>query len=145
MSAILQESYLLTPDLPLARRFLTILDESAESFTFQTFDDNKARSDKRLARVFHGTLGQHAATLTALNRQGAGIFVTINQTDGRGRKIENIVRVRAVFEDQDQPYTPRPAYAFDPHLEIESSPGKWQRYWLTDTFGYYPDSCNFVR
>lgn len=130
MSAILQNSYSLLPDLTQARRFLTLLDESAESFTFQTFDDNKARADKRLARVLHGTLGQHAATLALLNRQGAGVFVTVNETDGHGRKIENIVRIRAVWQEADRADVP--PLPLEPHIIVETSPGKYHRYVFTD-------------
>jgi hypothetical protein len=36
-----------------AERFLAALDPHATRWTFQTFDDNKKRNDKKLARVFH--------------------------------------------------------------------------------------------
>ena len=41
--------------------------------------------------------------MLALNtpQQGAGVFVTINETDLQGRKVENIVRTRALFADAD--------------------------------------------
>jgi hypothetical protein len=39
--------------------------------------------------------------LSHLNEQGAGIFVTVNETDGKGRKRENITRVRAVWQEDD--------------------------------------------
>lgn len=125
-----------TPDHPRrdeAARFLKSLDPRATSFTFQTFDDNKERKDARLVHVLHGTLEQHWDRLVALNRQGAGIFVTINQTDGRGRCAENIVRVRAVFTDLDgAPLEPVLRIKFLPHMVIETSPGRWHAYWLVD-------------
>ena len=64
--------------------------------------------------------------------QGAGVYVTINKTDGNGRKVENITRPRAVFEEQDTPNKPPATYPLEPHIEVESSPGKFHRYWLAD-------------
>jgi hypothetical protein len=70
--------------------------------TFQTFDDVEARKDDELARVRHGTLDEHRAWLDRMNAKRAGVFLTINETDLRGRKGENVTRVRAVFFDDDQ-------------------------------------------
>src|SRR5262249_48442467 len=75
----------LKPDRDEAERFLAALDPSTDRFTFQTFDDNKERKDKSLARVLHGTLAQHFKTLVKLNERGAGIFVCVNVTDFKGR------------------------------------------------------------
>jgi hypothetical protein len=36
-----------------------------------------------------------------LNAGGAGVYVTVNQTNGKGRKATDIVRVRALFVDLD--------------------------------------------
>ena len=120
----------LPPDRDQAERFLRLLDEDAERFTFQTFDDSKDRKDHRLVRVLHGTLAEHWQELCRLNEAGAGIFVTVQETDLRGRKKENIVRVRAIFQEADRPGCPElPTPA---HIEVESSPGKFHRYILLD-------------
>ena len=37
-----------------ADRHLNTLDPQASFFTFQTFDDDPKRDDKRLAQIFHG-------------------------------------------------------------------------------------------
>jgi Primase C terminal 2 (PriCT-2)/RepB DNA-primase from phage plasmid len=118
-------------DLAEAERFLKMLDPEATFFTFQTFDDNGDRDDQKLLSILHGTLAQHADTLTRLNSKGAGIFVTINETDRRGRKAENIIRIRAVFADLDgAPLAPVTASRLQPHIIVESSPGHWHAYWL---------------
>ena len=83
------------------KRFLCALDADSGQFTFQTFDDNSDRNNKALARVLHGTFEQHVGTLRRLNARGAGVFVTVNETDGKGRTRGNIRRVRAVFVDLD--------------------------------------------
>ena len=54
-----------------------------------------------MERGFPGSLSERWDELVDLNRKGAGIFVTVNETDGLGRKNSNIIRVRAVFQDDD--------------------------------------------
>ena len=117
-----------------AVRFLTLLGGSPDAaFTFQTFDDNKKRRDRKLARVLHGTFDKQKDTLSRLNADGAGIFVTINETDGKGREEKNIVAVRALFVDLDgEPLEPATSWALMPHAVVESSPGKWHVYWLVN-------------
>jgi hypothetical protein len=113
-----------------ASRFLACLDPEATFFTFQTFDDDPKRKDRRLAQVLHGTLAEHAVELKRLNERGAGIFVTINETNGKGRKAENVVRVRAVFVDLDgSPLDPVLHNGHPPHIVTETSPGRWHVYW----------------
>ncbi len=121
------------PNLNEAERFLTYLDEGAEGFTFQTFDDSDQKRP-HLISVKHGTIEQHADALMELNRQGAGIFVTINQTTLNGRRTgDNIVAVRSVFVDLDgAPLSPVLASVDTPDLVIETSPSKWHCYWLAD-------------
>jgi hypothetical protein len=121
-----------TPDLAQAAAFLQLLDPDATSFTFQTFDDDSDRKDHRLLDVFHGTLADHADSLTDRQSRGAGVFITINATDGTGRKAENITRVRALWLDLDgAPIEPVREWE-TPHIEVESSSGKWHAYWLVN-------------
>jgi hypothetical protein len=123
-----------SPDLAEAKRFLNLLDPEAEGFTFQTFDDSPAKRQS-LARVAHGDLDSEARRLTAWSARGAGVFVTINETDGAGRKAENIIRVRAVFVDLDgAPLDPVLRGALEPHVVVESSPGRFHAYWLVADF-----------
>ena len=70
--------------------------------------------------MLHGTIGQLALELARLNDAGAGIFVMVNVGDGRGRKTENVIRVRAVFADFDG--TPLPEnWPLEPQLIVETS------------------------
>ena len=120
----------LSPDLEQARRFLTLLDEQAQRFTFQTFDDGKSGKDRALTRVFHGTLEQHAAELARLQRRGAGVFVTVNRTDLQGRRLANITGARVAFmEDDGAGVLPLPLL---PHITVETSPGHFHRYWSVE-------------
>ena len=117
-------------DCKKAEIYLTLLDEAADTFTFQTFNDNKDRQDRSLARILNGTLEEHYKTLVALNKKGAGIFVTVNRTDGKGRTTENITAVRALWQDADR--GDEPQLPIVPHIVVESSPGKYHRYILVD-------------
>lgn len=125
-------------DIDQAKRFLSTLDPTADcrsfidgttdGFTFQTFDDDKERKSKSLARIINGTLDDNFSTLTSLNASRAGVFVTINETDMLGRKISNLSRVRAVWvEDDDGLGIPLP---LEPHLVTETSPDKYHKLFL---------------
>jgi hypothetical protein len=86
-------------DKAMAVEFLSILDPGASKFTFQFFSD----TGNGPAEVFHGSLDEVWPKVEALNTpaRGMGAFVTPNETDGQGRRRENIVRVRALFADAD--------------------------------------------
>ena len=49
----------------------------------------------------HGPFDRVAAKLDTLQASGAGAFVTVNETDFKGREARNIVRIRALFLDLD--------------------------------------------
>ena len=115
-------------DLEAVAKFLDQL--GVKQPTFQSFGEGESKDDKRLARILDGTLEEHAEALSALNRRGAGIFVSLNQTDGRGRKKANIKRVRAIFLDLDgSPLDPLRQCALKPHIVVESSPSRFHVYW----------------
>jgi hypothetical protein len=115
----------LARDLGAAVAFLALLDPDATTWTFQTFDDSTAKRGE-LARVLHGTLAGVAESLARLNAQGAGVFVTVNRTDGNGRKAANVTGVRSLFVDEDAPLQ-RPV-ALDPSIVVQADRGK-HYYW----------------
>ena len=98
--------------------------------TIQTFDDRGA--NKRLIRVIHfdkltETMERH---LKNMNADGAGVYLCISETDGKGRCAVNVKKVRAVFADLDgAPLDPTLEY--HPSLIVESSPGRYHVYWFT--------------
>jgi hypothetical protein len=83
----------------LAERFLAHLDPTARRFTFQFFSDG---GDGH-AEIFHGSLDDVWPKVEALNtpERRIGVFVTVNETDFGGRRVENILRPRALFVDAD--------------------------------------------
>jgi len=53
------------------------------------------------ARHFSGRLSDNARFLSGKNLNGFGVFMTINEMDGKGRKQKNVVRVSALAVDVD--------------------------------------------
>jgi len=107
--------------------------------SFQTFDDKGI--NRSLIRQFHGTLTEHLNSLADLNKKGAGIFFTVNQTDLKGRTTQNVNKIRAVFIDLDGTSLPK-EFELKPHYILETSPRKYHCYWLVDdmpleTFSLY--------
>ena len=108
-----------------AKKFLDALcdsDAGNEVFTFQTFSDGK--KDRTLAKTWSDTFSREtAAEMERLNNAGAGIFVTVNKTDGKGRKNRNVTDVRELFVDLDgSSIEPVRAWCLKPHIIVESSP-----------------------
>lgn len=112
-----------------ARLFLTLLDEEAEIFCFQTFDDSPAKR-RELARTLHGSLEELWPTLMELNEKGAGVFVAINVLEPKKpRRNEHVTGIRAVFADFDSDAWQGARFLLPPLIEVESSPGKRHFYW----------------
>lgn len=118
-------------DFEEARLFMELLTGSPNTtVTFQTFHDKG--NNGRLAQIIHGSVSQCEGRLTTLNECGAGVFVTINETNGMGRTKNDIVSIRAVFMDCDTPEADPlrliEESGFDPDWIVESSPGKFHAY-----------------
>jgi len=135
-------------DITQASKFLSLLDEGEEEFTFQTFDDKEyslkifdkdeklvnekriKRGNKELADVRHGTIEKHFDWLSAKNKAGAGIFVMAQSGNGSGRNNESVDRIRCIFNENDNGLTK--ALPLDPQIVVESSPGKRHYYFLCE-------------
>jgi hypothetical protein len=113
-------------DVEMARRFLQLVDAN-DTFTFQTFHDRQkgTEEDRTLAHVIPGPAGKE---LLSLHDRGAGIYFTVNRTDGAGRKGKNITNIRAVWQEDDDGVAVN--FPIEPSLVVESSPGRFHRYWL---------------
>jgi hypothetical protein len=123
---MLEAARQIVPSYEQAERFFKMLDPKAKQFTFQTFDDDQTRDLGGLARKLHTTVRD--AQLLALYEHGAGVYVTVNETDGRGRCIANIVRVRGVWQEDDNGF--KDVFPLPPSLVVESSREHYHRYWL---------------
>lgn len=77
-----------------------------------------------------GTLNYCRKKLCRLNEQGYGIFLTVNETNGKGVKTEHVIGIRALWADWDEG---RPAAVpVGPSIVIRSSANRYQAYWLLD-------------
>jgi hypothetical protein len=116
----------------MAENFSQFFDRFLGKKTIQTFDDKKVK--KSLVQIFHfdGTIPSDLATeLKYMNDCGAGVYICVNETDGKGRRADNIVKVRAAYADLDgAPLSV--AMGFDPTLVVESSKGRFHCYWFTE-------------
>lgn len=81
--------------------------------------------------LYNKPLREVLPTLIALNKTGSDIFFTVNRTDGRGRRFENIVQARTIYADYDDGVPE--SWILEPGLIVESSPGKAQAYWMLST------------
>ena len=122
-------------NIDTARTFLAAL---GTEHTYQTFDDTKDRKLPGLAKVINGDTSEDVmGKLCHLNASGAGIFVTVNQTDGKGRRRGNMVRTRAIFADFDGEDAvalfEAAAAKLAPSIVVASSPTKRHAYWLINT------------
>jgi Primase C terminal 2 (PriCT-2)/RepB DNA-primase from phage plasmid len=106
-----------------AVEFLKALDPKARRFTFQTLEDRANKTGSPPARVTHSwneLVQDHAL--------GAGVYVTVNETDLAGRKTENIKRIRAVWNEDDDEFTG--TFPIEPSLIIGTSPKHRHCYWF---------------
>ena len=116
-------------DIEQARRFLTLLDETAENFTFQTFDD-KPTKNPALARWMHGDIDTLFNELINYNKLGAGVFVMVQGGDGSGRNIKSVNKIRCIFNENDHGVPKK--QPLEPQIVVETSPGKSHYYFLVD-------------
>ena len=125
--------------------FLTALGGADAQFFFATFDDDKKRKDPSLTRQFFGTFAQHGNALEALNGKGAGVYVTVNQTDGGSRKKENIKALRGFYVDIDLKDAQEPfsveKLPLEPTIVVRSGGGGSHCYWCFAE----PVPCNGAR
>ena len=118
------------PNTAEAERFLHILDPDADKFVFQVI---KERGKGGEAKTLFGTIAEMLPILTRYNNDGWAVYVTINSSRNGRRTEPDINRVRAVFADLDGvPLNVISKAKEPPHIVVESSPGKYHAYWLTD-------------
>ena len=93
------------------------------------------RDRSQPAKIWRGTFAQCEAEMTALNLSGPwGIHVVINEMDGVGLSIPNVVACRAQLLDLDdfdagQQLGRVLSCPTPPHIIVHTSPGKVQCWW----------------
>lgn len=71
--------------------------------------------------------------LEQFNDAGCCVSLTINETNGKGRTGEDIIKVRAMFADFDEVPLPE-TWVLMPSMIAETSPGKFHTYWFVEDF-----------
>src|SRR5262245_32338086 len=117
-------------DAAHVQRYLGLLDPNAEWFTFQLFTDQENKpSPDPLAKV--RTVNKVTrSVLDPYEHDHAGVWVTVNDTNGKGRKAADVTRIRAVWQEDDDGFEGE--FPLEPSMVVESSPGHYHRYWLVD-------------
>lgn len=128
-----QQSAAPEPSYEMARSFLEVFGLEDVPHTFFTAGEGARKDDPSLLGTVQGTLERCWPELERLNRLGAGVFWTVNETDGSGsRKAKNIVGVRFVWHDDDSGQNVERMWPLPPHATVETSPGKRHTYWRVD-------------
>lgn len=115
-------------NIETARLHLRVISGEADpAVSWQTFNDADKNS-RRDARSFHGRLDEVLQKLRAAQKQGCGVFVAVNKTDGEGRKKSNMVAAANVLLDLDgQPLPDK--FPVSPALITQTSAGKFHCWW----------------
>lgn len=133
---------MLEPDLTQAAAFigaLTKTDGWNAVMTWQYADDTPQKR-VTLAAVLNGSLTDCAEELHYANNRGAGIFVTIQRTNLRGRTWDCIEEPRALFIDVDD-LDPR-EFELAPSMTVRTPHGE-HAYWFLEPgvpLGAIPDA-----
>ena len=109
-------------------RTLTGGEPEEEAVTWQVIDDAKLGACP--ASWFHATLETALDRLHRAQQAGGGVFVTVNATDGKGRRGVNVKTARAVWVDLDKGSFP--ALPLPPSMVVRTKAG-WHVYWLLET------------
>jgi len=71
--------------------------------------------------------------LEQFNDGGSCISLTINETNKKGRKGENVIKIRSCFSDIDDRPLPK-SFSLEPTMIVETSPGKFHIFWAVENF-----------
>ncbi|MDT7044307.1 primase-helicase family protein [Candidatus Nitronereus thalassa] len=112
-------------DFDTLQRFLDVV-KGDSPYCWQIIPD---KNGKGRATLFHGTLEEVKDKLIQAQRNGCGIFITVNRTDGKGRRKTNVLKATAVFVDADGIPLPE-QWPIPPHVIVQRSSDRWHAYWL---------------
>lgn len=115
-----------------AQRFIELLTGDVNSInTWQLFYDPKDGSKRPdLASHFKALLKQARPAIERAEHNLQGVYVCINEIQGRGRFAADVTRVRALFADFDG--TAEPIWPITPHFVTKRDDTHGHAYWLVD-------------
>lgn len=88
-------------------------------------------------KQFYGELWQYEPELHELNASGWSIYFCANDPGGLSTKTDAFTDLRCIYQDAEPGKTKDPAHEPDicgqlAHFTVETSPGRFQRFWLTE-------------
>ena len=111
-----------------ASRFIECLTgDPATPCVFQLLADHTSCTVE--PRTYKATLANVLPALQHANAQGAGVFITVNQTRGKRRVASEVSRIRALFVDGDDQQMPA-AWDVPPTLLHRRSATRWAAFWV---------------
>jgi len=113
----------------ITKRFLELLAPKETEYLFVCLTERAAKKKVKTYKTEWNYKVEQL--LTAHNKAGDAIYISVNAQTGKGRKAEDMLFPRAIFQDDDQSFNG--TYPIQPNLIVNTSPGKYQRYWLLDT------------
>ena len=116
---------MLEPSLQEVAKQLKVFGGIGYKYTFQTFHDSKSKPED--ARIIHSTFDDAVEELYDLNNKGHGVYISVNQTDLKGRKTENITGLRFLVLDEDKETVSKP-FLKTPSMIVQSKNGR-HIYW----------------
>lgn len=97
---------------------------------FQIFDDSKNKENDVKPATLHRPINKRTLTeMARLNSQGAGVFHTIHETNGKSRMAKDIVKLNALAMDYDNCEPSNLELLPTPSIVVQSKNGK-HLYWL---------------
>lgn len=89
------------------------------------------------AKSFYGELWQFLPELEALNADGYSVYFCVNDPGSLRAKSDAFTDLRCIYQDAEPGKTKDPAYEPEiasqkAHFTVQTSPGRFQRFWLCD-------------
>jgi hypothetical protein len=119
-------------------RFLSLLAPESDRHLFLTIAESPwAKANLPRIRLHEGRFEHLAEELNLRNTRGCGVHLAVNELDAadpKKRTAANVRRIRVVWQEDDDGW--RGEFPLAPSIVIQTSPGRFHRYWLVE--GYWP-------
>ena len=115
------------PNREEAEKFLRLL-KGNDVLVWQLIHDQEKNVP---APILIGSLEEVWPQLCKAQEKGYGTFITVNRSNGQGRKTKDMVAATAVFVDGDGIPLPS-SWALPPHLMVQRDHNHWHAYWLIE-------------
>ena len=118
------------PEVGEAITHLNRLAPDEENFIFVSFVEDPARKAQVPANTCAGSLNDHMSWIKERQRNGCGVYVTVQAMTAKRRRNDDVGYIRAVFGEFDRGLPNN--LPLEPSLITETSPGRYHAYWFTD-------------